>query len=380
MIRKLYIFIVLTLVGVSVEAQITGATYFYNTPSIYNPSFSGVENYFDVKLGGQRIDLPVSNPPGSNYLIMNYSFQGRMKSRGPKKVRYKSPYDVDKLAGEIPTPPNGLRLSNEDLFRKQIRDSIAKAVRKLDLKEREKLRKKLKKQSFEAAFKHGIGTYALLESTGPFVANTFGLNYAIHLPVSKSWMLAFGGGLRFSNSGLDISKLDFHDPTEPLLEEYGNNNIRHKNLSLTNGIALYTHQFIFSYGIQNALKIIDKQKTSELFDAVSYTRHNFSVFSKIYVEQDWIWQNGLSFGNQLNDSFETVLTSRIIYKEAFSVGGTYDFENRFSLNCFGMVSDFLRVNYIINLPTYSSLQQNAIHEISLNFLISRGSSPSPYFY
>ncbi len=371
----------LCVVSVEAYSQNLSASYLYNTPSLFNPAFTGIENYLDIKIGGQRLDVGIQNPPGTAYFLMNGSLQGKTKSRGPKKVRYKSPYDIERLANEIPTPNNGLRISSVELYRKSIQDSIKRTVRQLDRKQKEELRKKLQKQSFEAAFKHGIGGQVYSQQSGPFKNTLMSTNYSIHLPLNKQWMASFGAAILYSNSTLDLTSLQFTDNTDPVLEKYSGGRANHNALSLSNGIVLYTRNFSIGYGIQNSLKLVNPEATAVIFESVTGLKHNFSIYGLVDLNVDWKWQNGLHISTDHTQQTRVQLLSRAIYKNRMGLGGAYDFESRYSFNSFLILSDFIKLNYIIDLPTSNASGNNVIvNEISINFMINRGGAPSPYFF
>lgn len=363
-----------------VFSQNLSSSYLFNTPSLFNPGFTGIENYLDVKIGGQRLDVPVQNPPGTAYILINGTIPGKTKTRGPKKVRYKSPYDIDKLANEIPSPSNGIRISNMDLYRKNIRDSIRKSVMKLDRKQKEELRKKLQKQRFEASFKHGFGAQLFTQKSGPFKSTLGSGNYSLHLPINNQWMLSLGTALIFSNSRLDINELSLTDAADPVLEKYSGGFADHTSLALSNGLVLYSSNFNIGYSMQNSLKLINPDETAILFESITNIRHHLSAYGTIPMDMDLQWQNGLHLRTNDNNNLTTQLVSRVIYKNRYGLGGGYDFEDRYSINTFIIISDYLKLNYIIDLPASSAGTNIIVNELSLNFLINRGGAPSPYFY
>lgn len=141
-----------------VSAQdIDHTQYYLNLPGI-NPGFTGIEDYMDTRFSFRQgwNDFAVKNNYTfvSAYGALNNSVRNALKN-------------------------NTLRLSNPEAFQQ--------------LQEDKKLGRK-----------HGVGGMITSRTLGPYEAVTLNLNYAYHLPISRTLSMSFGSRVAYSSQRIDF--------------------------------------------------------------------------------------------------------------------------------------------------------------------------------
>ncbi len=354
-------------------------SYFFNTPTLYNTGLTGLESYSDIKIGTQRKALGKDQGPESNFVTINIPVVVKKRSRGPKRLKYKSPFDIDQLASEVKVPDNGMRMSNPDLVQKVLKDSIRKSVAQLDRKRKELLRKKLKQKTFKTSFHHGFGATVMSESVGPLGFTSLALNYALHIPVSKQSTLSIGAGVSQLQGRFDVQALQFEVADDPVIEKYRSANERYSGINL--GIAWYTERVLIAYGRNNNVRLSSSERFEELFDDIISNRNTLSLLVRANPSSELEWLNGISRSGTVVGEAVTDFTSRMVYKEFLGFGVNYSTSRNLAGNVFAKLSDYLMVGYIYDHPlSNSSTNLKSFHQVSLNILLSPGSSPKSYFY
>ena len=204
------------LVGALVSFCLPGVAQFMPNSSqafqfspLYNPAFSGIEAYQDLKLGyryqwsGFGSDAPK---------FLNLSFN----------VRLKEPLDLTLNA---------------------IRTSMAKNQNK-------------EIPRMKGAI-HGLGANVFSEQFGLIKKVGAGVNYSFHYPITKKLRLALGAGAMVENTKIDVGKIYFGlDPRtrEPInaqedqvVQNLTNGGSGNTLLNFRAGFLLYTQQYYFGF-------------------------------------------------------------------------------------------------------------------------------------
>jgi type IX secretion system PorP/SprF family membrane protein len=164
---------------------------------LYNPAFTGIENFVDVKVGYRyQWTRFKENAPQFGNLAVNF--------------RVKQPLDMKM---------NALRPSRADFSKIVPR-------RKLSI--------------------HGLGVNAYSETFGPIVRTGGGLHFAIHVPVSEKIFLSGGLGATIENTRIDESELYWGpnpDLDDPVYQKIMAGGARHTELWTRAGLLLYADNF-----------------------------------------------------------------------------------------------------------------------------------------
>lgn len=359
-------------------------TQYTQAPTIYNPAFTGIENFTDVRLGyrGQWVGFDGGDAPSSIYANVNtlLSSKSKKKKRRKGRVRYKSPYDIDKLAESVQPPQNSLRISRPELFEKYVKDSIKRAVRKLDTKAKAELRKQLKSKRFQPDLKHGLGASLFQNSQGNFSHYSAQLSYALHIPLSKTVQASLGAAAIFSNSRVDVNPLKVKtandDAYQRYLESSGSEMYMYANI----GGMIYSEKF---YGGYSFNRVIQQSFGGDLglSETATEAEHNlilglnFPVSSKIEVTP------GVLFQIKGNSPAKVNANVRAVYDQKFMAGIYYQAEESIDIMFGMMITDAMRVTYSFDYST-SEIQDYSAgsHELTLGFMLGRGKAPSPYLW
>lgn len=178
----------------------------YQFAPVYNPAFSGIESFSDVKVAyrNQWSGFGKFSPQ-----FFNIAWNTRTKH--PVDLKY-----------------NSMRISNPNY------------VDPLRLPRRKRII-------------HGLGVHVFHSEAG--LMNTFGggANFSIHYPVRRKWKLALGGGVLLEGKKIDLQELTFHEQ-DPFYESLKGQPNTQLDLSLRAGSVLYSPHFYLGFSWLSALR------------------------------------------------------------------------------------------------------------------------------
>jgi len=198
--RRLLTIIVVSLLAGTVSAQYVPAT---NQPfqyaPIFNPAFSGIEGYRDLKMG-YRYQWTGFGSGAPKWLNLAFNF------------RLKEPLDLNLHALRT----NG----NLNPSKKEVIPAIKRVI-------------------------HGFGANIYNESLGPIDRTGGGINYAFHYPLSSTVRLSGGVGVIIDNTriNLDALELAFQTNPDPFWMNMRANGANHTDLSVRAGLLLYSSRY-----------------------------------------------------------------------------------------------------------------------------------------
>jgi type IX secretion system PorP/SprF family membrane protein len=163
--------------------------------SMYNPAFSGIDSYNDIRLGYRYQWAGLNGAPKS----VNLSFNTRLKQ----------PLDITS---------NALRMSNSD--------AVKLPTGKLSI--------------------HGLSVNVFQLSYGQIQTLGGSLNYSFHYSINKKLKLAAGVGAVFEKTKIDINEISVRDPEhDPYYQQLLTTGASRADLSLRAGLLLYSKSFYF---------------------------------------------------------------------------------------------------------------------------------------
>lgn len=195
--RLIITLIVFVFFSSGLRAQyIPGSAQPFQFASLYNPAFTGIENFGDLKFG-YRYQWAAFKDNAPQFANLSYT------------TRIKQPLDLK---------VNALRSSRTDF-----QNLVPKA--RLNIQ--------------------GLGFQLFNEKYGPINRMGGGVNYAIHFPVREKIFLAAGGGLSIENIRLDGDELYFGENPDPdeFMDYLQSGSANHTELWSRVGLLLYGERF-----------------------------------------------------------------------------------------------------------------------------------------
>ncbi len=179
----------LTLLSLSTFAQyVPNSSQAFQFMSIYNPAFSGVDSYNDLRLGYRYQWAGLQGAPKAAVLSFNTTLR--------------QPFDATS---------NALRLSNPNVEIPNKNLTI-----------------------------HGLGVNLFQETYGVFETVGGSVNYAMHYALSTKLRLSVGAGVVIENSNGNFNKIKFEQDEILLLNNYSKTDV-----SIRAGALIYANNFYF---------------------------------------------------------------------------------------------------------------------------------------
>ncbi len=193
----LTVFLIFAIDGLLGQSDPTFSQYFLNAPTV-NPAFTGIEDFWDIKLMYRNQWVDRAEAPKTNY----FGVYGALYRKDPASFK-----------------DNSLRVSDPIYYN-----------------EFEKIRNELSK--------HGLGGFVITRTEGAFDQLFANLNYALHIPLSTRYRLTLGTGLGIERKRIDANGLTVRDPDNDLLyQSIVNGQTSETNFTISLGGLLYSSKF-----------------------------------------------------------------------------------------------------------------------------------------
>jgi type IX secretion system PorP/SprF family membrane protein len=299
--RKFYFTVLVFMMPLLVVAQYVpnSAQNFHYAP-VYNPAFTGIENFLDAKVG------------------YRYQWTG-FKENAPQflnaavNFRIKQPLDLK---------TNALRPSRTDFSRMVPR-------RKLSI--------------------HGFGINGFSESFGPVIRSGGGLHYAIHLPLSEKTYISGGIGGMIENTRVDESELYWGpnvDTSDPIYQKILAGGANHTEVWTRAGLLVYGESFYVGatyYPYNTSLKSSDIAFNDAYYRAGVQAGVSFplnedftvkpTVWGLLLTTDAWVidytakfyMQDRVWFGITYRDIQSGIVSGGFNISELFSASYSYEF-------------------------------------------------------
>ena len=217
--RRIIQIALLTFISQTLLAQyIPNSNQAFQFAPIFNPAFSGIEPYKDLKLS-YRYQWTGFGSNAPKFINLAYNF------------RLKEPLDLKLHA--LRTTSSTSRSKKDDI------PKMKKAI-------------------------HGLGVNIFNESVGPVNRLGGGINYAFHYPLTNTLKLAAGVGAMIDNTKINLDKLYFGinpDP-DPFYDRLVVNGSNHTELNVRAGVLIYSPNFYF--GLSYYPIVYSPLKTSDI--------------------------------------------------------------------------------------------------------------------
>ncbi len=285
----------------------------------FNPAFTGVENFSDLKLSYR-------------YQWTGYSAEAPSFINLAFNTRLKQPLDLSR---------NSLRTSNLSVLNPEL---LPKGKRII----------------------HGFGVNIFNEHVGQIARLGGGMNYAFNYPLSKKTRLAFGASVMIDNTKIDLSKNELRDEGDPFYNKLLSSGANQTNLNVRAGLLLYGPQFYLGmsyYPILNKAIQDSGVGTNDIFYQGSIQGGlSFQVAPNAFIRPSVLalWQ--------MDNSFAIDYSVKAFVQERIWFGFTYR-DSQSGIGLFGVnVNDAISVSYSYELSLGSKSQfTNGSHDIVLSF-------------
>ncbi|MEH0155362.1 PorP/SprF family type IX secretion system membrane protein [Limibacter armeniacum] len=364
-----------------VHAQQPHVTQYSEIISTYNPAFTGIENFSDFNLGVRQQWAGDEGAPTTMFFNSNFTIEGKRKRFGRRKLKYKSPYDIDKLAEEVEYPENALMISDPSLFHRYVKDSIKTSVRRMDSKTKSALRKKLRQKSFRSQLKHGLGAAVLYQEAGVFTSYQVNGSYAFHMPISRKWQAAIGVAGVYSNNRLNVSDLTIRDVNDPTYIDYQSIGGAEGYGYLNVGATIYNEHFYAGYSYTNMLGSSLGESQLQLNEKAIEDVHNILLGLRIEAGTKMLLTPGILVQQKQLSPSVVNLSMKAVYDNKLMVGAYYRHKESVDFMAGIMITDAIKVGYAFDYAL-TELKTNNVgtHEVSLRFMMVKGKAPSPYIW
>jgi type IX secretion system PorP/SprF family membrane protein len=243
--------------------------------SVFNPGFSGIENFNDLKLG------------------YRYQWAG-FGSNAPKFINLA--YNT-RLRQPVDLAYNSLRISNPSMMRSQ---GIPRSKRMI----------------------HGLSVNLFQSEVGVIKSIGGGLSFALNYPLVKQWRLSVGAGAFVENRKLDLSEITLGDPSnDPFYNHLMNSSTAQTDLNVRAGLLVYSHNFYFGFSYL-PLVYTALQSSDVAFEEAFY-KQAIQVGYAWQVNPDLAFKPSALALVQLDNSIAVDLSLKAYIQERVWAGVTY---------------------------------------------------------
>jgi len=208
---------------------------YQQTALFYNPAFSGIEDFIDVKVGFRKKWAGLDSSPTSGFVTGNFAFE---MSEGHKYKR------------------RGVRLVEPE------------AYHKLESGEEFQYRK---------SHRNGVGLGLIQNENGNIKETAGFLSYAYHIPISDYIVWSVGASGTIENRTLNTDGLTVTDPTnDPTYQGYLSEGGDRTEAVINLGTVLYAKRWYVGYSVNRATTA--KISNTNKFDKIGREMtHNFMI-------------------------------------------------------------------------------------------------------
>ena len=294
--------------------------------SMYNPAFSGVDAYADIRLGYRYQWAGLEGAPKS----INLSFNTRL--RQPLDLTYNTPRNSNTTYLKIP-------------------------------------RKKL--------IIHGFGANIFSSTVGQIQTTGGSLNYAVHLPLSNKLRLALGTTALIGNTKVNLDGIVLHSPNDLYYNQLLVNGTTRTELNVRVGALLYSQNFYVGFSYfpiwQTALQATDLALDKPFYKGSVQGGFSLNLSPVIQIKPSII---GLM---QLDNRFAIDYTIKAFIQNKIWTGFSYrDIQSGAFLLGFNVNEVFAAAySYEMSLGTFKQFNDGS-HELVLSLKLNNFKKSQPY--
>lgn len=328
MIKKLTIgFIVFSgLTGIAYAQQRPYYTQYPMNNYLLNPAISGIENYFDIKMGHRSQWVGINGAPSTTYLTIH----------GPLgKNDYRQTATSFDMQGENPRG------------------------------------KSYWEQYTAAEPHHGIGLSLINFKTGYINRSFVNVSYAYHIGLSPQTSIAAGFAGGFSATNIDASKIELASPVDPAI---GNSvsTIQRLRPDLSAGLWLYSSYFFAGISAQ---QIISQriQLVENSYYKSTLVPHLFATAGyRFFISEDVSALPSIMLRRIPSEPLFVDVNVKLQYLDRLWLGCNLRWQEGFAAMAGLNISSTFNLSYSFDTNNSKYLlqsQQRGTHEIVLGFLL-----------
>jgi type IX secretion system PorP/SprF family membrane protein len=287
--------------GLSAAAQDVDYTQYYLNNAAYNPGFTGMEDFVDVKVGFRQGWNTFAIP--NNYMF--FSLNSGLNSTRRSAIG-----------------SNSLRISNAEVLHA--------------IQNGKKIRRK-----------HGLGTTLAGRKLGPFSLNTLSAHYAYHLPISRQFTLAFGSRVGIQSQRIRLDGYRVRDEAnDQLYKEIMRSGQGNSMAAVVDfGYVLYSRNFNFGISSMNLIRSdMGSQRLVESAEQRVFLAQ--ASFTGIPMGKNLVFSPGARFAYTPNGEPSLNINSRFAYKKLVYVGAGFSNTGKKVSGLFGLrIEEKLTIHY-----------------------------------
>lgn len=315
-------------------AQEFNSSQYYSNLGISNPSFTGIDDFVDVKLsvyqGWNSFNISNNNFYASVFTSLNNSQQTTIKN-------------------------NALRLSST---------AYSQIESQKDLRR-----------------KHGMGGMITNRNVGPYRSFSLNYQYAFHLPLSSTFNLSFGTSIGYRNQRINFSGFTVRDEVNDVFYQQlvAVNNASQGSYVVDFGLLLYSKKFYF--GISSSDMVAEKFSGDTNLNFSNIRRLNAQTAALFRLAPYLTLNTGAAIHMRERYELGWDANARLRYKELIYAGIAYNNQSKLSA-LFGL-SFNTKINFHYSFDQYNSSLSNfnvTAHELMLGFNISNRANSQSKFW
>jgi len=274
---------VLMVCALTARAQyVPNSSQLFQFSSAFNPAFTGVESYNDIKLGGR-------------YQWTGYGANAPKFLNAVANFRIKQPLDFE---------TNGVRLSNANL----LQDKTIVPRRKQII--------------------HGLGGAVFYEKVGIVTRTGTGVNYSFQYPISKKLRLSLGVGAMLESERIGVGDIYLGEgaSSDPYIENLLKSGSNHTEINLRGGVLLYAKSFYLGFSYlpvyTTMLKSSDISVDEPFYQGTAQIGYCWMLNPKVSLKPSiaalWLTSGEFSFNYNLKAYFQDKLWFGVTYQDTKS--------------------------------------------------------------
>jgi type IX secretion system PorP/SprF family membrane protein len=325
------------------QENIRLSQYFQNA-QFYNPAFSGIESFLDIKLGHKQNLGAYEYAPKTSFISLSAPFNASTRRA---------------------TELYSLRISTPSLYSKLTQGVIE-------------------------PYRHGLGVVLLNENQEAFTQQTAMLSYAFHVSINKKVNLSIGVSPYYYRNQVDVTKIRFKDDgtngttRDQVIDKYAASGILYSTVGVNTGILLYAENIYIGYSIHGAYRknmslAEDLSEDESLSD--NQMTHTIMGGYKVDFTENLQFCPGFYFNIRPERPTLYTINGKLKYENRYWGGLAYSTSGNFSLIAGMKVNETINLSYsydytVAGISNYLS----GSHELILGFNLVRNGSKRNYMW
>jgi type IX secretion system PorP/SprF family membrane protein len=339
------LFIIFQIINLKANAQenVRLSQYFQNA-QFYNPAFSGVESFLDIKLAHKQNFGAYEFAPKTSLISVSAPFNA-----SPRRS----------------TELYSLRISNPKLYSKLSNGAVQPV-------------------------KHGIGGVLLNERLDAFSLQTAMITYSFHVSIQDKVNLSIGVSPYYFRSRVDVDMLHLEEDgtngtrEDEVMEKYRTNNLLYNRAGVNTGLLLYSDKFYLGYSAQGAYqknlsmaaKLDEDNSTSK-----NKIMHSLMGGYKVDLNESLVFLPGFYINYKENRPLLYSVNTKIAYENKYWGGLAYATSGSLSLIAGMKMNNLINISYSYDYTIKGmSNYMSGSHELIIGFMLVRNGSNRSYMW